>query len=63
MTWINTVFGSVIGCVTVVLGGNSSYMQQLVKGDSGRVSHASVDNNLVYFRVKVGTNILPFCLP
>ena len=44
-------------------GGNSSYMQRLVKGDFRRVFHAAVGKRLVFFHVKVGTNILLFCLP
>ena len=44
-------------------GGNSSYMQRLVKGDFRRVFHAAVGKRLVFFHVKVGTDILLFCLP
>ena len=44
-------------------GGNSSYMQRLVKGDFRRVFHAAVGKRLVFFHVKVGTDILFFCLP
>ena len=39
-------------------GGNSSYMQRLVKGDFRRVFHAAVGKRLVFFHVKVGTDIL-----
>ena len=41
-------------------GGNSSYMQRLVKGDFRRVFHAAVGKRLVFFHVKVGTDILFF---
>ena len=40
--------------------GNSSYMQRLVKGDFRRVFHAAVGKRLVFFHVKVGTDILFF---
>ena len=41
-------------------GGNSSYMQRLVKGGFRRVFHAAVGKRLVFFHVKVGTDILIF---
>ena len=41
-------------------GGNSSYMQRLVKGDFRCVFHAAVGKRLVFFHVKVGTDILFF---
>ena len=41
-------------------GGNSSYMQRLVKGDFRHVFHAAVGKRLVFFHVKVGTDILFF---
>ena len=44
-------------------GGNSSYMQRLVKGDFRCVFHAAFGKRLMFFHVKVGTDILLFCLP
>ena len=41
-------------------GGNSSYMQRLVKGDFRRVFLAAIGKRLVFFHVKVGTDILFF---
>ena len=43
--------------------GNSSYMQRLVKGDLRCVFHEAVAKRLVFFHLKVVTNILPFCVP
>ena len=43
-------------------GGNSSCLQRLVKGDFRCVFHAAVGKRLVFFHVKVGTDILMFCL-
>ena len=45
---------------TLTGAGNSSYMQRLVKGDFRRVFHAAVGKRLVFFHVKVGTDILFF---
>ena len=53
---------AVVWCAFGTGGGNSSYMQQLVKGDFRCVCHAAVGNRLVFFHVKVGTNILLFSL-
>ena len=41
---------------------NSSYMQQLVKGDFRRVFHVAVGNGLAFFHVKISTNIVLFSL-
>ena len=41
-------------------GGNSSYMQRLVKGDFRCVFDAAVGKRLVFFHVKVGADILFF---
>ena len=48
------------GSLSCTGGGNSSYMRRLVKGDFRRVFHAAVGKRLVFFHVKVGTDILFF---